>query len=179
MKERFTEQISVEVGKKVVSEKNLDGNLTLNGNRRKSGKDKGKRVLVSTGPKVKVHVLKPNNSIGSSSGISNPFDDGTRMGLKNVERSQGPITFKAIGHGLDSTKHVAVQVQSGSGVDWGKNFSDDLAAGFIVGRQSINSKSANLMGTSENFGQVPSTMVGVDNYLFLVDRAMDEVLTGL
>lgn len=74
---------------------------------------------------------------------------------------------------------MIVRVQLGRGFDWGEKFSDGLASGFDDGRYQNNLGSTEIIGTSENFGQVFSHMEGVDNCLILVDRAMDEMVVGL
>lgn len=76
---KFKKQNPVVMGKKFDSEKNMAGNFALYGNRKKLGKDKGKRVVIFVGTKVKANALKPNNSIGLGSGASNPFDNEAKM----------------------------------------------------------------------------------------------------
>lgn len=142
----------VDKGKKISSEKDLAGNLLLNASRKKSGKDKSKGMVGFFGSKIKINALKPNNSFGSSSGVENPFDDGSQMGSKILEKVQRVVMFKVIGHGLDSEKHLAVRVSSENEFDWGNKFFDGVAIEFENSLPLDPPRLTDVMRSGENFG---------------------------
>lgn len=56
MEKGIKEKNQVDKGKKISLEKDLAGNLFLNGFRKKPRKDKGKAVVGSFGSKIKINV---------------------------------------------------------------------------------------------------------------------------
>ncbi|KAK5840278.1 hypothetical protein PVK06_009169 [Gossypium arboreum] len=61
-------------------------------------KNKGKGVAIANRPRVNTNTLKPTNKQASSSGSSNnPFDDGSRMGPRILDRGLDLIYFQSVG----------------------------------------------------------------------------------
>ncbi|PPS01193.1 hypothetical protein GOBAR_AA19473 [Gossypium barbadense] len=61
-------------------------------------KNKGKGVAIANRPRVNTNTLKATNKQASSSGSSNnPFDDGSRMGPRILDKGLDLIYFQSVG----------------------------------------------------------------------------------
>lgn len=155
-------------------------NPALNGGKKQFSKANGKGISLTAGPKVKLNVLKPCNDSRMGSCSKNPFKDGSKMGPNLSTKDQGPITFTAVGHGLDKSKHIAVNVASGKGVDWNlSHLTGTSVSGFSDKAILDFSNPTADMECGENFGQVPLVMEEGDSRLLPVDKAMVSVVSSL
>lgn len=102
------------------------------------------------------------------------------MGPKLSDKDQRPMTFTAVGSRFDKSKHVAVRVASGKGVDWNNSVLDGTDSS-CVGKIPIVVFLApsDDMDVGENFGQVPLSIGKGDEQFLPIARAMKNVMSSL
>ncbi|MBA0758103.1 hypothetical protein Gotri_021127 [Gossypium trilobum] len=173
------------LGKVLPARGKLLSNLQINYKvlKKKSSKNKGKAIVLVNGPKTNSNVLKPTNNQGPSSrSVDNPFNDGSKMGLKIFNNGSDLIRFQAVSHDLEKRRNMVVRLMKNKGISLGKRemerFPNTVSKG-DNGEVFSERPTAEIEWLSVDMGKIPRGISEGELSALPIDWAIDALIKGL